>query len=318
MAKLNVHRHLWKASFRLRACMGPMNLQRQAIKMPTLARRWRHVTLLAFACVVPVFSPSAAPDENAFPPWERGAVTLGGYVAALNSSVSFGINGLAGLSVTPEDVLGLDSSLLVLGASGYYRLGESKRHQLSLSYSSYNRSASTTLTKEISIGDNVLLPGTHLDTEFNFAIARLSYTYAIFQDDRVRIGLGLGVYVAPVNIKVNVSNADDEFAAGKLQATLPLPAFSLQGELRLTPRFSLVGDINAMYLRLDEYQGSLLNTSFGAEYRLWKHFGLGLAFNVMSVHVEAQSSSNSYPGADFIGKVDVEYGGLCLYGKLAF
>jgi hypothetical protein len=279
---------------------------------------WRHSTVLVLVLAVAAWSAKADEVENPWPAWDRGAVALGGYLTALNTSVSFGVDGLAGLSIKPENALGLDSSMFVFGAAGYYRLGESKRHQISLSYSGYHRSASGTLTKEIAIGDNVLLPGTELHTVFNLDIARVSYTYAIFQDDRVRIGLGLGVYVAPIKIQVKVDTADASYEAGKIDVTLPLPAFSLQGELRLTRRFSLVGDLNAMYLRIGDYEGSLLNANVGMEYRLWKHFGLGLAFNAMTVNVEASSSSNSYPGADFVGRVTVDYGGLFLYGKLAF
>jgi hypothetical protein len=292
----------------------------QAGKLPDVF--WRAAllrrVLLALCVAGAVGAANAEEGEKPFPPWDRATITLGANVATLNSSVSFGINGAAGLSVTPENVLGLDSTLFVFGIGGFYRLGESKRHQINLSYAGYHRSASTTLTDQIQIGDTVLFPGTQVDTVFNFDIARVSYTYAVFQDERVRIGLGLGVYVAPVKINVKVATPDQTFEAGKLQATLPLPAIVLAGELRLTPKFSLVGDFNAMYLEINDFQGALLNTTLGIEYNLWKHFGLGMAFNIMAVNVEAKSSDNSYPGAEFVGKMNVQYGSLLLFGKFAF
>jgi hypothetical protein len=286
-----------------------------------LARRRRtfwHVSALALSLICADCPATTNEAEKPYPPWDRAALSLGGNVATLNSSVSFGINGAAGLSVTPEELLGLDSSLFVFGAGAFYRLGEAKRHQISLSYVGYHRSGSTTLTDQIQIGDNILLPGTQLSTVFNFDIIRATYTYAVFQDDRVRIGLGLGFYIAPININVKVTSSDQTLEGGSMQTTLPLPVLALGGELRLTPKFSLLADVNAMYLSIDNFQGGILDTTLAMEYRLWKHFGLGLAVNAMAINVEAQGSDTSYPGADFFGKVNVQYGSLFLYGKLAF
>src|SRR5215471_6375671 len=60
---------------------------------------------------------STAGDDRVWPPWDRGAVTFGGYLIALNSSVSFGVNKVPGLSINAEDLLGLSSSLFVMGGS---------------------------------------------------------------------------------------------------------------------------------------------------------------------------------------------------------
>ena len=73
-----------------------------------------------------------------------------------------------------------------------------------------------------------------------------------------------------------------------------------------------------MYLKISDFQGSLLDSNIALEYRPWKHVGFGLGYNAMAVHVEAQTSSSNYPGADFVGTVDVAFNGLMLYGKLSF
>jgi hypothetical protein len=61
-----------------------------------------------------------------------------------------------------------------------------------------------------------------------------------------------------------------------------------------------------------------LDVNVGLEYRPWKYVGFGVGYNGMSVNVEGEGSSSHYPGADFLGSVDVRFSGLLLYGKFWF
>jgi hypothetical protein len=92
----------------------------------------------------------------------------------------------------------------------------------------------------------------------------------------------------------------------------------LRSEFQLVPKLFLNASIDAMYLEIDDFQGSLLDVNVGLEYRPWKHFGVGLGYNGMSVGVESQNTSSGYPGADFVGTVDVRFSGLLLYAKWSF
>jgi hypothetical protein len=100
--------------------------------------------------------------------------------------------------------------------------------------------------------------------------------------------------------------------------TLPLPAFAVRGEFQLFPKLFLNTSIDFMYLKISDFQGSLVDLNIALEYRPWKHFGLGLGYSALSVYVEAQGTSSNYPGADFVGSVDVRYAGLMFYGKYSF
>jgi hypothetical protein len=287
-----------------------------------LSIRRARATLLALVLSASALGANAAEDENeqgpVFPPWDRAAVSFGGYLAALNSSVSFGVNKLPGVSINAEDLLGLSSSLVVFGGNGFYRPGKSKRNQISFSYSSYNRSATTTLTEPIDVDGVEILPGTEVKSFLDFSLITLSYSYAIVQDDRVRIGIGLGAYVAPIKYGITTVIGGEENTVARNQITVPLPAIGLGGEVRILPKLSLLGSLDAMYLKINSFQGSLLNTSLGLEYRPWRRFGLGLTFNAMAIRIQASSSSSGYPGTDFVGKVELNYSGLLMYGKVAF
>jgi hypothetical protein len=290
----------------------------------SLAPKWRRqVFAIAIAAAGAIFSLHAEDSKEdevsskKFPPWDRAAISVGGDLVALNSSVTLGATKLPGVGVSGEDFLGLNSSLFVFAADGFYRFGESKRGQLSLSYQSYRRSASTSYGQDVTIGDITIPANAKLDSYLNFAIIRASYTYAILQDDRVRIGVGAGVYVAPISYGVTWSKGGTNETLAQDKLTLPLPALELNGEIKLLPKLYLMGDLDAMYLKIDSTEGLLISTDLGLEYRPWRHFGLGLAINALAINVKATGSTR-YPGVDFSGKATLQYGGLFMYGKVAF
>ena len=267
----------------------------------------------------------AAGPESSFPttqdqdmlPWEKGSIKAGGFLTAFDSNISLGLKG-AGISIDGESLLGLQSTLVVWRAEAMIRPGRSRRHQFDFSYSSFDRNGTTTLNEEIEIGDEILVPGTTISSVFDFDIYRLTYSYALLQDDRMRIAIGLGAYVIPLRYGIDVQTTDSRRVVEFDDFDLPLPSLALRGEFQLVPKLFLNMEVNAMYLEISDFKGSLMDANIGLEYRPWKHFGLGLAYNPLSVHVESSEQSNDYPGADFLGTVDVNYSGLLFYAKYSF
>ena len=251
-------------------------------------------------------------------PWEKGAISFGGFVAFFSSDLVFGVEGAGSGSINAEDLLGLDENLTVFRAGAMYRPGRSRRNQLDFSYASYHRDGSATLAEEITI-DGVTYPvGAQTDSLFNFDIIRGTYSFAFWQNERVRLALGLGVYAVPVRYELDIETTGGRTVVEGADTTLPLPSIALRGEFRLVNRLFLNASVEGMYLELNEFRGSLVDLNAGAEYRPWRHFGVGLGYNFMAVNVEGESSSSDYPGADFVGRVEVRFSGLFLYGKLSF
>ena len=262
---------------------------------------------------------STPPSEDKYSfPWEKGSVKFGGFAAAFNSTLGFGLSGGPSVEVKGEDGLGLDSSLTVLRVDALFRPGESRRHQLDFTYAAYHRDATRTLSEEIDLGDQTLPIGAEVGTVFNFDIIRGTYSYALLQDDRMRVALGLGVYAVPLEYGLKVTTPAGRSEVEGADVTLPLPALAFRAEFQLIPKLFLTLESNFMYLKVSGFEGSLVDNTIGLEYRPWKLFGLGLAYSGLSVSVEQDDISSNYPGANFIGNVDVRYSGLLLYGKLSF
>ena len=257
-------------------------------------------------------------EQKPFLPWEKGSVKFGGFITAFSSDLGFGINDAAGVVINAEEVFGLDTSLRVWRGEVMYRPGESRRHQVDIIYAQYHRDGNATLTEEIDINGNPYPIGTEVESLFNFDILRGTYSYALLQDERMRIALGLGVYVVPLEYGLSLTTTGGRTAVNGADTTLPLPALALRSEFQLVPKLFLNASIDAMYVELDSFEGSLLDVNVALEYRPWKHIGLGLGYNGLSVGIQSEDSSSSYPGADFVGTVDVRYNGLMLYGKWTF
>jgi len=250
-------------------------------------------------------------------PWEKGAVAFGGFVAFFDSDLTFGTSGTSG-SINAENDLGLGSRLTVFRAGAMYRPGESRRNQLDFTYANYKRDGSATLTQDITI-DNVTYPiGAQVETVFNFGIINGTYSYAFWQSERARLAFGAGVYVIPLRYQVDIQTTGGNTAVEGADTTLPLPALALRGEFQLISKLFLNASVQGMYLEIDDFKGSLADFNLGIEYRPWKHIGVGVAYNFMGVNVTGESSSSKYPGANFVGEVDVRFNGLSLYGKLSF
>ncbi len=254
-----------------------------------------------------------------WPQWERGTLRLGGMVADFDTSLSFSINNAAGISINAEELLGLESNLKTFRADGSWRFGKTKRNTVDFTYAAYNRSATGTAAVDIDLGNGTVIPvGARLDTLFNFDIIRATYTFAFFQDKRLRLAAGLGAYVLPLEYGLTATPINNGSPIGfdEDQAILPLPALAFRGEYRITPKFYMYTDIDFMYAEIGDFTGKLIDLRLGVEYQIWRYFGLGIGYNTMNIDVAAASSAD-YIG-DFVGDVDVKFGGLMLYGKFSF
>lgn len=74
--------------------------------------------------------------------------------------------------------------------------------------------------------------------------------------------------------------------------------------------------LDFFYLEYGDFHGSLLAAKVALEYNLWKYVGVGLAYDVFRLQVKGEGKD--YPGIDLVGKQDISYGGLLLYGKFYF
>jgi hypothetical protein len=275
---------------------------------------WFFVLALVLALSFrPVLAEEKGSGDPTGGPWKRLQFRVGGYLAALNSDVTFGLGNLGtGIVVNVEDALGLDSSTAVFRGDFRYRFGSTRRHNFLFDYMGFRRDGSKVLGADIDIGDETITVGTTIETEFNFDIFQVGYSYSFLKDDRIDLGVGGGVYVMPIDFSFTAGGKGlvvDE------SITAPLPVLKLTGDFALTPKWFLKASMDIFYLKIGDFEGSIFDSTVAVEYNAWKHVGFGLALDFFRAQVKAEDD-DAYPGIDFVGNIDFGVSGLMLYAKV--
>ena len=261
---------------------------------------------------------SEDPKDNPYP-WKRGYINLGAYIATMDSAFRLGESNLGlGLELDVEEFLGLDTSDTSFRIDAGYRFGKTRRHTVEFSWFRFHREGTKFIDEEIEIPSEppeTIGPG-DFTTVFNFDIYKLMYEYSFFFDERADLNLGLGLYIAP--IEVGVSAVVGGVFDGKMEEeiTAPLPVIGLGFDFAITPKWIITQQVELFYLEYDDYKGAISSVNFALEWLTWKHVGFGLGIDAMRVRVEAKDSD--VPGADFRGNIEFSYVGAQLYLKAYF
>ena len=131
-----------------------------------------------------------------------------------------------GVDIDLEEALALDSATTVMRAGTLWRFSKNRRHRLDLAWFSYRRSGSRTLLQDITIEDDAgnqitIDAGTNVDAHFDLDIYELAYTYSLFQDDRIDLAAGVGLYIMPIDYGLRVTGLLDEEGSGRFTPPCP-------------------------------------------------------------------------------------------------
>ncbi|MBW1830073.1 MAG: hypothetical protein JRI74_11740, partial [Deltaproteobacteria bacterium] len=207
-----------------------------------------------------------------------------------NSSVRLGVKG-AGLDVDVEELLGLNTTTSSFAIDGYWRFMKRRRHRLDFSWLSFHRSGEAILGRDIEFNDLDIKAGSHVNTTFDLDMYRVGYSYSFFQDDRMDLGVGLGVYILPVSFEITASGLVNGSESESI--TAPLPVLSLRADFAITPRWLLLTKFDVFYLEISNFRGAIFDTRVAVEYNPFKNVGFGLSLNSFNLKVEAEG--DDYP-----------------------
>ena len=276
-----------------------------------IKRKFRY---LFVAASLLLFIPPAMAEDTT---WKKFNLNLGYFIANTDTNVRLG-SGL-GVSVDMEDLLGLDTTNLAFRVDASWRFTDNRRHRLDFKWFSFRRDGSRTIGQDIHYededgNDQVIKAGTHVESFFDFDIYQLAYSYSFFQDDRIDLAGSLGLYVMPIDFGLTATGLVN--VGGSENFTAPLPTLGVRVDFAITPKWYFRSGLQVFYLEIGEFAGSIIDTQVAIEYLPWKHFGFGLGFDSLNVHIEADEED--YPKIDFKGEVNFHYTGLLLYAKLYF
>jgi hypothetical protein len=266
------------------------------------------------ACVLLAASAGPARAQSDGQPWEKGSIQVGGFLTSSGTEMRVDSKtGGLGAVVNLEDVLGVGADKFTYRIDGFYRFGETRRHQIDLHYFDSRRSGDRVLDETIRIGDTVFPVGATVASQFDLKFINLDYSYAFFQDDRVRLSVAGGLHTTGVHLKVESPGLalfeDQSFTA-------PLPVIGFRGEVAVTERWRLKGGVDAFYLEYDKYTGMLSDTNLAVEYLPFKHMGVGLGVN--SVRMKVSTAGDNSSVSSLNGELKFNFTGLLMYARFFF
>jgi len=278
-------------------------------------RSWLSIVVVA-VLFLPAVSGGSEGQSNA-QPWETAGLSAGYFISAVDTSLRLG-TGL-GVDIDLEDLLGLDSTNSVFRVGGLWRFTDNQRHRLDLSWFSLSRDSTLNILGDITFendeGEEITIgAGTTVDSFFDLDIYQLAYSYSFFQDDRLDLAAGIGLYIMPIDVGLSTSGLIDEQASADF--TAPLPVVGLRMDVALTPRWYIRTGTQVFYVEYENFTGSILNVAAAVEYKPWEHVGIGVGFDALQIDIEAEGED--WPEIDLNGKLQFNYTGLQLYLRLFF
>jgi len=231
---------------------------------------------------------------------DRWTIELGGYAPNVDTTAYLNSISGRGTTVNFEQDLNLDDRKVNLTVAGKVRLGD--RWRIEAEYFGLNRSGSEAINRTVSWGNNTYPIGVVVSSTFDTDIYRLSGGYSFIKNDQAELGIALGLHATDFRISLAATG----FGAQTADAFAPLPTVGLYGSYALSPRWLLSGRVDYFSLDYNDYDGSLVNTQAGIDYRFTRNFGVGLGYRYIDYDLSVAKSR-------FNGGVEYKFSGPVFY-----
>lgn len=201
-----------------------------------------------------------------------------------------------------------------------YRFND--RHSIGFSYYDVKRKGNRQILTDITIDDTTYQAGGQVNSEIDIRMYRLFYNYSFHHDEKVELAGSLGLYFADIGTSFasNLTCTGGSCGGGtpitassqsnKLIA--PLPSIGFLVNYNFTPRLQAQARFDWFYVETDNFKGAMNELYVGLEYRLFKNFSVGTAFDRLQVDLKYRPEGSSG------WKVENDWNILYVYGALYF
>ena len=211
---------------------------------------------------------------------DKFKIAIGGYaVGRYDSTMSLTEPTLgAGVSISPEDTLGLDLKQTVTRLDGYYRF--TPKHALTYSWYNINSTGNKTIDEEFEWldenGNSVTIPiGAQANTDLDYDIYKIGYLYSFYHNDKVELAAGAGLHITSISVALDVDTTSGPLDTKNIKSTVPLPVLSFGLTYHVTPKFMWYLKSEVFAISIDDWSGTYTDSTLAMEYRAWKNVGLG-------------------------------------------
>lgn len=274
------------------------------------------VKLKAVFLLLAMFLSSASPAQTEDDLPDKFKIALGGFaLVRFDSAISLTDPDIgAGVAIDPQDALGMTTQQTVLRLGGYYRF--SQHHALTYSWYSISLPGYKTLDHEIDWvdedGNPVVIPvGAKVSTSLDYDVYKLGYLWSFHHTDKVEMSVGVGLHTTSIAVSLNTDVTGSVGKTKDKRTTVPLPVLSFNINYRITPKFNWYLDTELFAIEYSNINGVFTDISFGVEYRIFRHVGLGMGLDSNSLKIVEDESNYQF-------NYDNRLTGLLLYASAYF
>ena len=184
-----------------------------------------------------------------------------------------------------------------------WRFGE----KWSLSAQHFQASGQRTvdLGEDVEWNGLVFSSGTNVEASTEFALYRVVVGRSFAKSDNVDFGFGGGIHWLDVSAEIAGSvlvNNTVTFRRESVASSAPLPNIGAWYQYSLSPRWAIKARADWFKASVDEYDGRLVNVQAGVNFALFRHGGIGVAYN----HFEFDAGIDA---GNWQGAADLTYKG---------
>ncbi len=199
-----------------------------------------------------------------------------------------------GSSLSAERDLGQASRLNQGRVEMMFRFRE--RNKIRIDWLEVDRSATHQINQAINFGNETFAATSLLQSEIDWRIFTMTYTYSIFHNDRFELGTGIGIHLLQAEAQANtiprrvtdIPQRQDVSGAGAF------PTIPLDFAFRISQRWSLTWRGQYFHAAVSNFDGWLADIHEDVQYRWKPNFALGVGYS--SIRAKLALSGGNFPG----------------------
>ena len=268
----------------------------------------------AFLVLIIGFSPIAVQgaDWEDWPTADRWSIGVGYFVPKLDTKLLVtDADGNFGTGISFEKNLGLDDSQATVLLSADWRFF--KRHTLSYRYFDLQRSATTTSSVSIIVGDEVFDISFPIQSYFDITAHEIAYSYSLIFDEKMELFVGLGISMQDLALGIQGTQSSPipgEDLSSTLESTAPLPTLNIGFDYAFSDKWLFKSRLGWLAVELDldtdeDLSGEIINATAGILWKAFENVGFFAQYQLFDVNVD-------YVDADVRFAIDYDYNGPVL------
>jgi hypothetical protein len=216
--------------------------------------------------------------------WKRFTVYGGAQFIQADGEFKYVRQGSPDIGVDLDD-LGLDDNQISPAFGAIMHFWD-RRVTLRFDYFGYHDDANATADFEFDWNGDTIPVGAALDSNLDIDIYAVNLSYNFIRSDRARLGLGLGLHAADLDMGLTGTVNGVVVASGDAEVLAPLPNAYLTAAYAFTGQILVRGATGGFSLSYADWDGSMWFANVFLEYWPWKHVGFGAGYRYIGVDVD--------------------------------